>query len=170
MREIEYFRTCLQHTADGRLLWKERPTSHFSSVRSARTWNTRFAGKPAFTAKNSAGYYHGTVDGKNYLAHRVIWMLEQGAWPMEEIDHRDGNPGNNSLNNLRECTRSQNLQNRSASKSKASRYVGVGKTNNRWAAYINSRALGTFRCETAAAIARRLAEPSEQGEFALSAR
>jgi len=143
----------------GKLYWKERADN--------KAWNSRFAGKEAFTAKTSAGYHHGALSGKNYLAHRVLWLLHTGEWPEAEVDHINGNPADNRIANLRAATRSENARNSTVYG--ASRYKGVGKSNNRWVAQIDGIYLGAFKCETAAYIARRNAE-ARHGEFAYSLR
>lgn len=56
------------------------------------------------------GYRQGSYDGHNYKEHRLIWFLHYGYLP-KCIDHIDGNGLNNSLENLREVTQSQNLLN-----------------------------------------------------------
>lgn len=43
--------------------------------------------------------------------HRVVWLLCHGRWPTQ-IDHIDGNPLNNRVENLREVSRSENDANR----------------------------------------------------------
>ena len=43
--------------------------------------------------------------------HHVVWLLCCGRWPAQ-IDHVDGNPCNNRIENLREVTVSENNLNR----------------------------------------------------------
>jgi hypothetical protein len=45
--ETKYLQDCLYVDGDGDLIWKERPSDHFSSVRSMRSWNAKHAGKKA---------------------------------------------------------------------------------------------------------------------------
>jgi len=143
----------------GKLYWKERAGN--------KRWNSRLAGKEAFTAKTGAGYHHGALNGKNYLAHRVLWLLHTGEWPEVEVDHINGNPADNRIANLRAATRSENLRNSTVYG--ASRYKGVGRSNQYWVAQIDGSYLGKFKCETAAHVARRKAEVVH-GEYAYSLR
>ena len=53
-------------------------------------------------------------NGKYYTAHRIIWLMVYGEWPRDQIDHVNGDGGDNRLCNLREATHSQNQQNRRA--------------------------------------------------------
>ena len=50
--------------------------------------------------------------GHRYRVTHIIWAVHFGKWPDEEIDHIDHNHNNNRLINLREATRSENMQNR----------------------------------------------------------
>ena len=61
--------------------------------------------------KRKDGYISIKLIEGRFFAHRLAWLYVNGRWPTEEIDHLDGDPSNNSINNLREVTRSQNLQN-----------------------------------------------------------
>ena len=66
---------------------------------------TSLNGKPA-----SSGV---KVLGTKYICHRVIWVLVCGSIDEElEIDHIDGNPWNNTVENLRIVTKTINQRNR----------------------------------------------------------
>lgn len=70
--------------------------------------------------------------------HREIMGLTKGDG--KEVDHRNGNGLDNRRENLRLCTRSENIQNRhhKAKEGKASQYQGVYsvKKKNSWLASI----------------------------------
>ena len=57
------------------------------------------------------GYLQTTIGGKQLKVHHVIWFIETGEWPKEQIDHRDKIKNNNRFVNLREGT-SVNQHNR----------------------------------------------------------
>ncbi len=57
------------------------------------------------------GYRTLTIDGYRYLVHRLAWLYVYGRWPAHDIDHINGVRGDNRISNLREATRTQNLQN-----------------------------------------------------------
>lgn len=57
------------------------------------------------------GYALVGVCGKRWLVHRVVYAMWHGKMP-EVIDHIDGDPSNNRIENLREATNSKNQHNR----------------------------------------------------------
>lgn len=57
------------------------------------------------------------LDGKAYLRYRLCWLLLKGYLP-ERIDHIDNNRSNDRIENLRECTQSQNRMNQGNTSSK----------------------------------------------------
>ena len=65
------------------------------------------------------GYLTIGIDYRRYQYHRVAWLVHHGSWPSADIDHKDGNPLNNRLDNLRDASRSFNLANTRKRKGKA---------------------------------------------------
>lgn len=83
--------------------------------------------------KTDQGYIEASVDYKRYKLHRLIWLWHKGNFPTLDLDHKDGNPLNNKIENLREVTPSQNRQNiRKPMKNNKLGFQGVYKVNNRY--------------------------------------
>lgn len=115
------------------------------------------------------------IDGHRYHVHRLAWLYAYGKWPIGRLDHRDTNPGNNRIDNLREATNSQNMANTQLRVTNTSGVKGVifDRERNRWRAQItvNRRliVLGRFKAKADAAIAYRVAAERYFGEFARAA-
>ena len=88
--------------------------------------------------KRTDGYIGIIINGKNYFAHRLAWFYHHGVWPSDSIDHIDRDRSNNKIENLRECTYSENAQNRSISSRNKSGHTGVKfhEFSGKWAAYL----------------------------------
>lgn len=110
---------------------------------------------------NSYGYTEVGIRGVRYKLHRLAWI-----WHGRElidgmvIDHIDGDPGNNRLDNLQQICQFKNLQKANYSnrrKGSTSQFGGVcwSKRQAKWHAQINIRAkqthLGFFKSEIDAA-------------------
>lgn len=78
------------------------------------------------------------IDGGLYRAHRIIWLFVYGKWPDKTIDHIDGDPHNNRLQNLRDVSNIVNCQNkhRAPISNKSSGLLGVSRNGNKWQAGI----------------------------------
>lgn len=61
--------------------------------------------------KGKSKYAKVQVNGKTYAAHRLAWRLYYGSWPKGQIDHIDGDTGNNRIDNLRDVSKNENMQN-----------------------------------------------------------
>lgn len=66
-----------------------------------------------------------SIDGRSYKVHRVVWCMSTGEWPTSSLDHKDGNPFNNRLSNLRECSSSENSFNRGPQRTNTTGFKGV---------------------------------------------
>jgi hypothetical protein len=161
----EMLHTLLRYEPEtGKLFWRGRPQHMFATVRACKIWNTRFAGKEAFTAIDSNGYRIGAVQYITLRAHRVIWAMETGDWPEGDVDHLDGDKIHNRMHNLRDVSRSINSRNARKSRRNTSGHNGVSwdALAGKWNAKIHLRGqqnhLGYFNCITAAITARKIAE------------
>lgn len=89
----------------------------------------------------NAGYYRVSIDSQRFMAHRVAWLHVHGRWPDHDIDHIDGNRGNNQLSNLRDVRNVVNRENmRGPRADNSCGYLGVvfHAQSNRWRARIQS--------------------------------
>ena len=60
---------------------------------------------------NSNGYLKIGVDGRQRYAHRLAWLYANGTFPVFDIDHLNGIRTDNTLLNLRDVPRKQNIEN-----------------------------------------------------------
>lgn len=150
----------------GKLYWLERPVEmfqgspHGSPAAVAQMWNKRFAGKEALTATMTHGYRIGYILKRLHLAHRVAWILSTGSWPDNHIDHINGDPSDNRLENLRDVTRYGNMRNTRIHKCNTSGHSGVvwDKPRGKWVVFIGSKYIGGFQEKADAINARKNAE------------
>ena len=85
---------------------------------------------------NNQGYYRVYVDGKRYLVHRVVFLMNHGYLP-EMIDHINMDKQDNRLENLREATKDLNMINRGLFSNNTSGASGVSFHNGKWRARIS---------------------------------
>jgi len=71
------------------------------------------------------GYVNIRIKQKMLKLHRVIFLFHHGYMP-EYIDHIDGNPSNNKIENLRAANASQNAWNAQLRKDNVTGIKGVG--------------------------------------------
>ena len=108
-------------------------------------------------------------DGKHLSFHRVLTNAPNGF----DVDHINGNELDNRKENLRVCTRSQNLMNQRKPKTK-NLYKGVYLNHGSWCAKIQIlengkkklKHLGTFKNQILAAKAYDFQAKEVHGEFA----
>jgi hypothetical protein len=148
----------------GTLTWRPRPGHP--------VFNARWAGRHAGEFDPDYGYVRITIDGKRYLAHRLIWLHVHG-WLPGLIDHRDGHGFNCTLTNLRPASHSQNGMN-SRTRRKSSRGCWREPRTGLWQVRLNANGqriwIGRFGTEEAAKRAYEEAAAELHGEFSFTAR
>lgn len=107
-------------------------------------------GSIAGTLDKSTGYWKIKINDKSYRAHRLAWLYIYGYMPKNLIDHINGNVLDNRINNLREATRTQNIQNvKCAQKDNKLGFLGVLEKDGKFVARITTnrkvKHLGTFK-------------------------
>jgi citrate synthase len=105
---------------DGFLYWKIKPAA-----------NTNIGGNAGHIKKD--GYSIVAIKRKSYLVHRIIYLMHHGVLP-REVDHKDTNPRNNRIENLRAATHAQNISNskRRLTNTSGVRNVAWHKASNKW--------------------------------------
>lgn len=145
-----------------------------------QTWNTRFANTVCgtkITSKNLTRNYEETgisirIDTIAYVAHHLAWLYHYGEPVPYEIDHKDTNPLNNRIDNLRISNRSQNMANGKIKTTNTSGVKGVtlNKATGKYQAYITVNRkmyhLGFFDTLEEAKAIRQEAHEKYFGEFA----
>lgn len=81
-------------------------------------------GNLAGTLSKRDNRYRIICNGKQYLTHRIIFLMHYGFFP-DEIDHINGIPSDNKIENLRAVDRGQNQWNRKVSSNSKSKVKGV---------------------------------------------
>lgn len=86
--------------------------------------------------KNNDGYVVGKINRKSYRIHRYIMIIILGIELTHKqlVDHINNNKLDNTRDNLRVVTNSENSRNRQKQKNASSKYIGVcfAKDKNKW--------------------------------------
>jgi hypothetical protein len=144
----------------GLFTWKWRTLKWFPDEHQQKVWNTKFAGKRAFTSMG-LGYYHGAILRRSVRANRVAFLYMTGRWPAPGMDvvHINEIQKDDRWCNLREVPRSQNQLNRGLHPNNKTGVKGVGRMKSgNYRAIIGTKWLGTFKTLEAATAARQQAE------------
>ena len=147
----------------GLLFWRERPRSMFKRDKDWTRWNGQYAGLEALSADTGTWHKKGTIFSIRYKAHRIVWKLIKGTDPLF-IDHINGDPADNRIENLRSVSHRENHLNQKLHNTNTSGTSGVYwfKPQQKWMAKINTGVgtdfLGYFAKKEDAIAARKQAE------------
>jgi hypothetical protein len=116
----KYLKTLFAYQ-DGKLFWKVDRCRARVGSEAGRT--------------KSNGYCEVRVDGKLHGTHRLIFLMHKGYLP-RFVDHIDGNPSNNKIENLREASHAENMRNSKKPVNNTSGFKGVTwhKGSKKWVA------------------------------------
>jgi hypothetical protein len=95
---------------DGKLFWKV-----------AKAYRVKIGDQAGWQKKS--GYWELMIDERTYQVHRLIFLYHHGYLP-KKVDHKDRNPSNNKIDNLRPITSSHNSVNSTKIRAKHG-YKGV---------------------------------------------
>ena len=101
------------HLADGSLYWKSGPRKGKKAG-----WLDRF------------GYQNIRYKGVLVKEHNLVWLMTHGHWPDKEIDHKDNDGQNNSVDNLREACRSNQGMNQKLQERRKGKFKGVHQSSS----------------------------------------
>ncbi len=148
---------------DGCLLWVN-PSKYHHDLRG------QAAGSP-LPNHHGKVYWCVQIDGRKIRRSRIVFCMMRGYWPIDQIDHINGNSLDDRPNNLREATATQNAWNHKTRAKRSLLPMGVRQdVRGKYVARIrvNHRAitLGTFLDVAQAEAAYRVARAQYFGEFA----
>lgn len=145
---------------DGHLIWKNK-TSAYSNNN---------IGKVAGSKSKRFRYLRVKVASNMYLIHRLVFLWHHGFIP-EKTDHINRDSFDNRIENLRECTASQNMMNSKVRSDSKTGVKGVhwSKSRMKWHVHIGfegkKKHLGSFESLTEAETVAISARNKLHGEF-----
>ena len=153
----------------GEMRWKPRPVWMFAHGKHgretlAKVWNDRYAGQLTMHSPDGHGYLRGHIFKRSYGKHRLVFAFHHGRWPAGDIDHINGNPSDNRIENLRDVSQSENHKNRAVQRNNKSGCTGVRwhKACGHWEALMKVdrqwKFLGSFKNKEDAIACRKAAE------------
>jgi hypothetical protein len=129
----------------GKLYWRPRPIEMFkdgklhSRSHAWRKWNTRYAGKEAFTALVE-GYRYGAVHHRQYRACRIIFKMLHGYDP-PYVGHKNGDRLDDRADNLASVTAYEMQVTKAMQSNNKSGVVGVywDRHRKKWVAQLRHK-------------------------------
>ncbi|MCK4830081.1 HNH endonuclease [bacterium] len=91
----------------------------------------KYKGRLDYKAK---GYLRACIFGETYQIEKLVWQYHNGYYPEKILDHLNGIPDDNRIENLREASVGENARNSSLAKNNSSGIRGIyfNKKDNAW--------------------------------------
>ena len=119
LTQTELWRLLCYNPFSGNFMWRVSPKCH------AEIKIGDVAGYIAYMGNKRPSRII-SIHGHQYRAHRLAFLYMKGHWPLDQVDHKDGDGLNNRWLNIRECNQSQNMCNRRVQKNN---HLGVKGVN-----------------------------------------
>jgi hypothetical protein len=120
-----------QNRALIRSAWEYRNDKLYWLINAGRGVSVKHPGDVVDTKPDPLGYGYVSWRRKHYAIHRVVFLLARG-WLPDCIDHIDGDPQNNRIENLRPATRLQNQHNRRINTRTKSGHKNITQHQGKW--------------------------------------
>jgi hypothetical protein len=150
-------------------VWEYREGKLYWRVHAGRGVSVKRPGDEVNPAPDPLGYEFVTWKRKHYAVHRVVFLLAHG-WLPDCVDHIDGDPQNNHVENLRPATRLQNQFNRRVNRRTKSGVKNVTPHQGKWCVRFSiagrTKHFGCFDTLEQAAEAAACVRVDLHGEFA----
>lgn len=91
------------------------------------------------------GYKRVSINGKRYLLHKLAILYMTGIYPLDEVDHIDGDTSNNRYANLRNEGKLENRKNLKLYKNNTSGVTGVSEKDGKYFAQAQLNGITYFR-------------------------
>jgi len=140
-------------------------------IRKKTTSRLGKAGNVAGMLDKNVGYVRVGLAGKNWLLHRLIYMMHYGYMP-DEVDHVNGNKLDNKIENLRAATKIENQRNRTSNSNNTSGHKNVSwsKCHKKWSVTLSyarkKNHIGYFEDVELADLVAQEARDKYHGRFA----
>lgn len=161
----ELLRKLLRYDPEtGEMFWMPRNISEFKNKGLWSSWMSSRAGtRCGYVDKKGYRLLH--IFGGHVQEHRICWAVFYGNYPKGIIDHINGIPSDNRIENLRDVTNSENMRNKRFAKNNSSGVTGVSfhKATEKWRVQIGTgsgpkKHIGIFENFNDAVLARLNAE------------
>jgi len=138
---LEYLHECfaIDENSPSGLVWRERPQSHFRRERERNLTNTQYAGK--FVGSFKTNRWSVVLQRRNIAVSRIVYMLHHNIEEIPNgliVDHKDRDPSNNKISNLRLATHQQNMSNKTPHSKTGYPYIKMIRRRNRIVYYLNA--------------------------------